>query len=163
MKKNMKKKIIISILLIINIVIITVLIVDVVILKNKKNEESNKLSLYNINYNLENGNIYNEKREKILDYSYSIYFYDIEDVKFEYRDYKIDLKNDLKYGYISPEQLIVQAEEDAKEKKNWKRICMDGGSTIYIYENFSILKMNSLNGNRDLYIGPPNMDINEIE
>lgn len=161
----MKKKIIISIAIIINIITLITLIVNVIILKkqNKNIAKLNTSSSHNIDNNSVEEKKYNEKREKIMDYSYSIYFYDIENVKFEHRGYEIDLKNDLKRGDISPEQLIVQAEEDAKNSKSWKRIAKDGGSTIYIYENFSILKMNSSSGNRDLYIGQRNMDINEIE
>ncbi len=160
----MKKKIIIFVGLIINVSILILLIINIVILKNenKKIEKAKELRL-NANYTSEKENIDNEKREKIMEYSYSIYFYNIKDVEFDYKGYKINLRNGLKNGDISPEHLIVQAEEDAKNNKNKKIIYKDGGSTKYIYEKFSILKMNSLNGNKDLYIGQANIGINEIE
>ena len=38
----------------------------------------------------------------------------------------------------------------------------DGGSIIYKYDNYTIIKFHTLDGNRDVYIGNKNMDINDL-
>ncbi len=75
---------------------------------------------------------------------------------------KFELKESLINRSININQLLVQAEEDFKNKIVSKNEYLDGGSIEYIYENFRIIKMNSLNGNKNLYIMPIEFDINDI-
>ncbi len=37
-----------------------------------------------------------------------------------------------------------------------------GGSIIYQYGNYTIIKCNTLDGNRDVYIGSKDMTINDL-
>lgn len=39
----------------------------------------------------------------------------------------------------------------------------EGGSKEYHYDNYTIIKMHSLDGNRDVYIGVPNMNLNDLK
>jgi len=39
----------------------------------------------------------------------------------------------------------------------------DGGSTEYYYDDYTILKFNSLDGCKDLVIGPSGAIINEVD
>lgn len=39
----------------------------------------------------------------------------------------------------------------------------DGGSMEYHYENYSIIKIHTLDGNRDVYIGIPSMKFNDLK
>ena len=36
---------------------------------------------------------------------------------------------------------------------------LDGGSMVYEYPDYYIIKCNSIDGNRDVYIGMPNMSL----
>ncbi len=38
----------------------------------------------------------------------------------------------------------------------------DGGSMVYQYGSYTILKCHTLDGNRDVYIGTPEMNINDV-
>ena len=40
---------------------------------------------------------------------------------------------------------------------------LEGGSTIYFYDSYTIIKRNSLNGDKNVYIGIPEMRLNNIE
>ncbi len=106
----------------------------------------------------------NNKREKVISLSsYNVYFYDIEDVYFNYKGKSIQLKKALLAEQISIEQVIQQAEEDTKGNFLRKAKLLDGGSTKYYYNDFSIIKFHSLDGNRDVYIGRTDMDINVLK
>lgn len=127
----MKKKLIIGILIILIIVVIILTVISTMI----------------------------SKKEKIMECNYSLYFYDIDDVEYEYNGEMLQLKESLRKGTISIEEVIRQAEEDVRKGKIRSVRLMDGGSKLYEYETFSILKMFSADGNRDIYIGKANMEI----
>ena len=38
----------------------------------------------------------------------------------------------------------------------------DGGSMIYWYDDYTIIKMHTISGNRDVYIGSKDMTMNKI-
>ncbi len=160
----MKKKIIV-ILVIIFITILILTIVNIAINKLLDMSAINKNSDIStiILGNTQKSEVDASKKEKIIDYTYSVYFYDIEDVEFEYIGNKINLKEALKNKEIHIEQIIEQAEEDAKLGKVYSATAHDGGSKIYKYDSFSILKMHSADGNRDVYIGKKNMGMSAVE
>ena len=93
---------------------------------------------------------------------FDIVFYGNDKFYLNYNGKKVELKESLINRSININQLLVQAEEDFKNKIVSKNEYLDGGSIEYIYENFRIIKMNSLNGNNNLYIMPIEFDINDI-
>lgn len=93
---------------------------------------------------------------------FDIVFYGNDKFYLNYNGKKVELKESLINRSININQLLVQAEEDFKNKIVSKNEYLDGGSIEYIYENFRIIKMNSLNGNKNLYIMPIEFDINDI-
>ena len=61
------------------------------------------------------------------------------------------------------EEIIAKSNKDLEEKHIIGDVYLDGGSKIYIYNDYTIIKCNTLNGNRDVYIGSKDMNINDLE
>lgn len=158
----MKKKVIILILV---IIVLALVIIMAEILKNNIENKKEKTNISYISFGSDTKmEVDKSKKEKIMQYNdYSIYFYDIKEVQFEYKGKTINLKESLKSKEINIEQVIKQSEEDVKNDKAYSTICLDGGSKLYKYDDFSILKMNSADGNKDVYIGQRNMGMSGVE
>lgn len=114
-----------------------------------------------------------KKANLILDsskFGYNIYSYQ-GSVSVIINNKKISLKDALDKGKISPNDILEKAKKDAQNKIIWADTFRDGGSYLYIYDNYAILKLHSLMNtenkcmtyNEDLYIGPPSMNINDIK
>ena len=157
----MKKRVIIFMLGVIAIIILIATIVNMVKSEDRDSQKTNISAITSEEANKIKFDAI--KRKKIIDVTYSVYFYDIEDVEFEYKGNIFDLKVALMNKQLLIDKVIEQAEDDAKSGKNKKEIYMDGGSIKYKYDKFSIIKYNSLDGNRDIYVGKPNMDINFLD
>lgn len=165
----MKKKVLMYILIF--IILVTTFFLYSIVIKNRKviKVENNDIDLGNGIYatvlgSYEEENFDNNKREKITDYNLgSVYFYDIEDIKFNYEDKILNLKEALVNNEISIEQVIIQVENDSDKNMNKKDIVKDGGSIKYKYSDFSIIRFNTLGGNKDIYIGKPEMSINVLK
>ena len=56
------------------------------------------------------------------------------------------------------EEIIQKANKDLPNAASYD----DGGSKEYHYENYTIIKCNTLNGNRDVYIGTKDMTLNDV-
>ena len=91
-------------------------------------------------------------------YDYNIYAYDgIVNIKIDGNNYS--LKEALLKNKISIEEILKKASEDFPNSPSYD----DGGSVEYHYENYTIIKLNTLDGNRDVYFGPKNMTIHNIK
>lgn len=163
----MKKRIIIYVFI---ILLSLLLFYNIVIKDNlEANVEPNSIISKNIMHVIEFGtheeeNFDSNKREKIIEYNFgSVYFYDIKNIEFNYMNNILNLKESLITNNISIEQVISQAEDDSNKQKNDKGIFKDGGSIKYRYPTFSIIKFNSLDGNKDIYIGKPEMSISVLK
>ena len=103
--------------------------------------------------------------KKSEDYDYNIYTYNGKiDIKVKMRTK--ELKDALKDGDITMERIISQAEKDADAGLITATTFEDGGTKIYQYGTYTILKQNTLDGNKDVYIGPFGMqyeDVVEVE
>lgn len=165
----MKKKIIIYVFIILLSLLLFYNIVIKNIVKNNVEVEPNIINLENGIHVIEFGTHEEEsfdsnKREKIIEYNFgSVYFYDVKNIEFNYMDNILNLKESLITNNISIEQVISQAEDDSNKQKNDKGIFKDGGSIKYRYPTFSIIKFNSLDGNKDIYIGKPEMSISVLK
>lgn len=69
------------------------------------------------------------------------------------QDMVYSLEDALNEKIISVQSILEQAREDAKYGICEELYYQDGGSIEYIYKDYTILKFNSLDGNRDLIIG----------
>lgn len=109
----------------------------------------------------------NEKIHKILDkfetnqYDYDIYTYDGA-VNILINGEELSLKNALLENKITMDEIIAKANQDLYDKKISGDMYKDGGSMIYQYDEFTIIKCHTLNGNRDVYIGTKEMTINDV-
>lgn len=106
---------------------------------------------------------------------YNLYYYGLEDVKVKVDNKTISLEEALKIGKITLNGIISKANKEVKETEEkyskfeesqsspklypYSDMYKDGGSQIYYYETYTILKNHTLDGNRDVYIGVPEMKI----
>lgn len=103
------------------------------------------------------------KIHKILDksetdkYDYSIYSYD-GSVNILINGKEMSLRNALLENKITMNEIIEKANQDLRNEKITGDIYKDGGSQIYNYENYTIIKYHTIEGNRDVYIGTKGMN-----
>ncbi len=104
------------------------------------------------------------KIHKIIDknenekYDYDIYIYDGNvNIRVDGNDYS--LKNALLENKITMEEIIAKANKDFPDAE----VIKDGGSMEYHYDNYTIIKVHKLDGNRNVYIGTKDMTINDLE
>lgn len=90
----------------------------------------------------------------------NLYYFGVSDVQVSVDNETISLKEALEKGKISLNAIIAQAKAgtDFLEELQYD----DGGSAIFRYKDYSILKFHTLDGNRDVYFGSRDMDINTI-
>lgn len=95
-------------------------------------------------------------------YDYTIYAYN-GSVNIRIEDKEYSLRDALLENKITMEEIIAKSNKDLEEKHIIGDVYLDGGSKIYIYNDYTIIKCNTLNGNRDVYIGSKDMNINDLE
>ena len=95
---------------------------------------------------------------------YNVYSF-AGDVFVKINDVEIPLKDAIINNQIDPQDIVNNCTLDVKENKNNVVFneANDGGTRKYRYdlanqEPYSIIKCHTLDGNRDLYIGVPNME-----
>ena len=95
---------------------------------------------------------------------YNVYSF-AGDVFVKINDVEISLKDAIINKQIDPQDIVNNCTLDVKENKNNVVFneANDGGTRKYRYdlanqEPYSIIKCHTLDGNRDLYIGVPNME-----
>ncbi len=71
----------------------------------------------------------------------------------------ISLRDALLQNKITMDEIIAKANQDFPKAISYD----DGGSIEYHYDNYTIIKVHNLNGNRDVYIGTKDMTINDLE
>ena len=81
----------------------------------------------------------------------------------ELTENSIPLREALLQNKITMNEILEKANEDLNKNNITGDIYKDGGSMIYQYGNYTIIKCNTLNGNRDVYIGTKDMTINDLE
>ena len=96
-------------------------------------------------------------------YNYNIYYYGLESVTIKINNEEFDLKKALAKEKITMEEIIEQAKCDEKNGAIKSEMYKDGGSMEYYYDNYTLIKCNSLDGNRDVYIGIPEMNLNSVK
>ncbi len=77
-------------------------------------------------------------------------------------DMVYSLEDALHQGVITVQDILEQAKEDKEYGFCEDAYCQDGGSTEYRYSTYTILKYNTLDGNKDLVIGMPGSIINQV-
>lgn len=90
-------------------------------------------------------------------YNYSIYAY-MGSVNIIIDGTEYSLKDALKSNKITMEKIIEKAKKDIPDAIVYR----DGGTTVYHYEDYTIIKVNKVDGNRDVYIGTKDMTLNDV-
>ena len=90
-------------------------------------------------------------KDETNNYTYNIYSYG-GNVKIKIDDIEYDLREALLNNKITMEEIIAKANQDAKDKKIKTGEYNDGGTIEYKYDEYTIIKYHTLNGNRDVYI-----------
>ncbi len=101
---------------------------------------------------------------------YSVFTYSLENVYITVGDNKIALGDGIKNGVVGVSGLIEKSVQDSKNGKVKALGYKDGGSTLYVYEDYSIIKLNKLTGTdkstdkiiKDVFIGPADMSLNDL-
>lgn len=96
------------------------------------------------------------KKNEIVNIRYNVYSYG-GDVFIKINDKKIELREALLNNKINMDEIIKKANIDLNTGKIKGDMYKDGGTMRYIYDNYTILKYNTLDGNIDMYIGKINI------
>ena len=95
-------------------------------------------------------------------YDYNIYSYQ-GTVEIIINGKTYTLEEALKNNKITMEEIIAKANEDLNKNTITGDIYKDGGSMSYQYSNYTIIKFHTLDGNKDVYIGNKDLNINDIK
>ena len=138
---------------------------DTIYLCNYVEEDDDDESKFQIQFN---ENINGNEKTKILGkdetdkYDYNIYSYK-GNVDIIINNEKMTLRKALLNNKITIDEILEKANKDVNDLKIYRAYYTDGGSRYYLYEDYSIVKLHTLEGNRDLYIGVPSMNVNDVD
>lgn len=90
---------------------------------------------------------------------YNLYFYGLDEVNVKVDSKEMSLEEALKSGKMTIEGIIQKANKDFPKAMTYN----DGGSIEYHYKDYSIIKVHKLDENRDVYIGIPEMNLNDLK
>lgn len=97
-------------------------------------------------------------KQEMEDYNYNIYSYG-GSVEISINDEKMSLREALLNNKITMDEIIQKANNDLENEIIKGGMYRDGGSMIYQYDSYTIIKYHDLEGNRDVYIGSPEMQM----
>ena len=95
------------------------------------------------------------------DFDYDVYTYN-GNVDIKVRTRTKSLSDALKDGNITMDRIVEQAEKDASEGKITVEVYRDGGTKLYQYGTYTIIKCHTLDGNEDVYIGEFGMKFSDV-
>lgn len=109
--------------------------------------------------NAEKRKILNNREVDQLNSDYDLYYYGLKEVNVKVNNKEMTFENALREGYITLSGLLVKANRDGVERDSYD----DGGSIRFHYEDYTIIKCNTIDGDYDLYICPKGTSINEVK
>lgn len=166
---KINKSIIIRILVIIELIAI-VLIIAYIVNKNKVEQEE-KIENFSIVYNQEIDIPLKEiiiRNGEVSDIDYNVYVYkgnvfiNLNNDSQELTKDSILLRDAILDYKITMDKIMSKITSDYEENKIVGEMYKDGGSMIYKYDNYTIIKCNTLDGNKDMYIGPKGMTLTDL-
>lgn len=92
----------------------------------------------------------------------------LSQVKIDFAGEVLDLREALEQGRITPEQLLLRARIDANSGLCEKQDYNDGGSSVYIYEQYRLYKIKQFTASGktvegDIWITAPDVELNSIK
>ena len=91
---------------------------------------------------------------------YDLYYYGLDEVNVSVDNKTISLESALKSGKITLDGIVSKANRDLESNIISGDTYKDGGTKIYKYRDYIIIKFHSLDGNQDVYIGTTEMKYN---
>lgn len=82
----------------------------------------------------------------------SLYYHGLNEVNIEINGDTMPLETAIKKNYVTLDGIVAKAAGRAQEGSVVELIFEDGGSALYSFEDFSILKKHTRDGNRDVHI-----------
>ena len=112
----------------------------------------------------------NKKKTKILNNqelyknnsNFDLYYYGLDEVNIFVDNQTMSLESALRIGKMTIDGMLAKANQDENDGKIKSEMYKDGGTTEWYYDTYTIIKRHSLDGNRDVYIGVPEMRLNNI-
>ena len=113
----------------------------------------------------------NRKKTKILNNQelykwnsdFDLYYYGLDEVNIFVDNKTMSLEEALKSGKMTIDGILAKANQDVSNGIIKEERYKDGGTAEWYYEDYTIIKRHSLDGNRDVYIGIPEMRLNNIK
>lgn len=90
---------------------------------------------------------------------YNLYYHGLEDVIITVDGEQHSLAHALKRGKITLSAILAKANQDVSDGIIDEIVYKDGGSQVYKYPEYTIVKYHTLDGNDDMYIGTPDIGI----
>lgn len=90
---------------------------------------------------------------------FNLYYYGLDEVNVKVDNKEMSLEKALKSGKITLNGIVEKANTDIQDATIYK----DGGSLEYHYKDYTIIKVHKEDGNRDVYIGIPKMELNDLK
>ncbi len=90
----------------------------------------------------------------------NLYYYGLDKVMITIKGFTMPLETALEKGRITLDGIIANCNQDVMDGILKELVYKDGGSQVYKYPDYTIIKYHTLDGNRDVYIGSTDMDIN---
>ena len=113
----------------------------------------------------------NKKKTKILNNqelyknnsNFDLYYYGLDEVNIFVDNQTMSLKSALRSGKMTIDGILAKANQDENDGKIKSEMYKDGGTTEWYYDAYTIIKCHSLDGNRDVYIGVPEMRLKDVK
>lgn len=93
---------------------------------------------------------------------FNLYYYGLDEVYVKVDNREMPLEEALKSGKMTIQGIIQKANMDENEGKIKAEMYKDGGSMEYYYEDYTIIKMHTVDRNRDVFIGIPEMNLRNL-
>lgn len=90
---------------------------------------------------------------------YNLYYHGLEDVIITVDGEQHSLAHALKRGKITMSAILAKANRDVADGVIQDLRYDDGGSAVFKYPDYTIVKYHTLDGNDDMYIGTPDIGI----
>lgn len=147
------------------IIILVLLVIGITLILIKKAEEKIDIDKsFEIYFTADNSLKANKiiSRDEINLYDYDIYEYNgIANVTIDGITYS--LQEAIKNNKITVEEILDKAKKDEEKGNIQIEQYLDGGSIICKYPKYNIIKCNTLSGNKDLYICPSEIELDDIK
>ncbi len=117
----------------------------------KKSDKRNKIKILN------NQELYKNNS------NFDLYYYGIDEVNILVDNKNMSLEEALRTGKMTIDGILAKANQDVSDGIIKNSEYKDGGSAEWYYDTYTIIKIHSLDGNRDVYIVAPGMALNDVK